>query len=412
MTLSTVRRRRSDPRGSARSRGASSSSWSSPRCSPATRSATPRDGRSTSTARPGRGRGRPRMSPASTCSRASAASSTAGSRASRSSRPSSSASTRCSPSRRDCPDAVVVFVDAWTSLGGSQFLNSTATGNYIDYVCDEIVPFIDASYPTAATRERRAVTGHSQAATARWCCRCCAPTCSARLIAHAADTLFEACYMPTSRTPCGRCATTTTAPTRLLLDDFARADTFDWGRWGEAVNTYAMAAAYSPDPDRARQGAAAVRHPHRRADPRGLGALARVRPGADGAALRRRAAGAAPHPCRGRPRRRVHARRRHGGLLRRARPSSASSTRSSCSTAVMAASPTATRPRSGRCWPSEAEGRRPGAMGQASGPCPIKATLLSGPVRAARERHVRGRRDRRAELDLDVRLDRRLGRVR
>ena len=28
----------------------------------------------------------------------------------------------------DCPPALVVFVDAWTSYGGSQFLNSSSTG--------------------------------------------------------------------------------------------------------------------------------------------------------------------------------------------------------------------------------------------------------------------------------------------
>ncbi len=61
----------------------------------------------------------------------------------------------------ECADAVVVFVDALTALGGSQFLDSPATGRYTDYICDEIVPFVDASYPTAATREQRAVTGHS-----------------------------------------------------------------------------------------------------------------------------------------------------------------------------------------------------------------------------------------------------------
>src|SRR6202034_356078 len=48
----------------------------------------------------------------------------------------------------ECPDAVVVFVDAWTRRGGSQFLNSTSTGRYMDYLCDEVVPFVDERYPT------------------------------------------------------------------------------------------------------------------------------------------------------------------------------------------------------------------------------------------------------------------------
>ena len=41
------------------------------------------------------------------------------------------------------PPAIVVYVDAWTSLGGSQFLDSPATGRYHTYLCDEVVPFVD-----------------------------------------------------------------------------------------------------------------------------------------------------------------------------------------------------------------------------------------------------------------------------
>src|SRR5438874_8879084 len=36
----------------------------------------------------------------------------------------------------ECPPAVVVFVDCWTSLGGSQFLDSPGTGRYLTYLCD------------------------------------------------------------------------------------------------------------------------------------------------------------------------------------------------------------------------------------------------------------------------------------
>ena len=39
----------------------------------------------------------------------------------------------------DCPDAVVVMVDAWTSFGGSQFLDSSSTGPYMTYLCEEVV---------------------------------------------------------------------------------------------------------------------------------------------------------------------------------------------------------------------------------------------------------------------------------
>ena len=53
------------------------------------------------------------------------------------------------------------MVDCWTSYGGSQFLDSTGTGRYQSYLCDEIVPFIDERYPTAADRDHRGITGKS-----------------------------------------------------------------------------------------------------------------------------------------------------------------------------------------------------------------------------------------------------------
>ena len=37
------------------------------------------------------------------------------------------------------PKAAYIFVDAWTAVGGSQFLNSTATGKYEDYMVKELL---------------------------------------------------------------------------------------------------------------------------------------------------------------------------------------------------------------------------------------------------------------------------------
>ena len=39
------------------------------------------------------------------------------------------------------------MVDAWTSYGGSQFIDSSSTGPYMSYLCDEVVPFVDERYP-------------------------------------------------------------------------------------------------------------------------------------------------------------------------------------------------------------------------------------------------------------------------
>jgi enterochelin esterase-like enzyme len=53
-------------------------------------------------------------------------------------------------SRGEAPPCVVVWVDCWTSIGGSQFLDSPGTGNYHTYLCDEVVPWVDAEYRTLA----------------------------------------------------------------------------------------------------------------------------------------------------------------------------------------------------------------------------------------------------------------------
>ncbi len=47
--------------------------------------------------------------------------------------------------RGGAPPCIVVFVDAWTAHGGSQFVDSPGTGRYHSYLCDEVVPFVDAS---------------------------------------------------------------------------------------------------------------------------------------------------------------------------------------------------------------------------------------------------------------------------
>ena len=52
----------------------------------------------------------------------------------------------------EIPPCIIVWVDCWTSIGGSQFLDSPATGRYHTYLCDEIVPWVDAHYRTLPHR--------------------------------------------------------------------------------------------------------------------------------------------------------------------------------------------------------------------------------------------------------------------
>lgn len=56
---------------------------------------------------------------------------------------------------------IAVLPDCFTHYGGSQYLNSSATGNYEDYLTDEIVPFVDETFSTVKDKNSRAVMGKS-----------------------------------------------------------------------------------------------------------------------------------------------------------------------------------------------------------------------------------------------------------
>jgi len=146
-----------------------------------------------------------------------------------------------------CPDAIVVFVDAWTSYGGSQFVNSAGTGRYLDYLCDELPPFVDERYPTAPSRDHRGLTGKSSGGYGAMVVPMLRPDVFGALASHAGDALFETCYLPEFP----RVA-------RALREQFdgswdaffeaARSTDPPKSEWMELLEVYGYAACYSPDP--------------------------------------------------------------------------------------------------------------------------------------------------------------------
>ena len=56
---------------------------------------------------------------------------------------------------------IIVFPDCFTALGGNQYVNSPAIGNYADYLTQEIIPFVDRQFRTLASREHRGCFGKS-----------------------------------------------------------------------------------------------------------------------------------------------------------------------------------------------------------------------------------------------------------
>ncbi|OGA23886.1 MAG: hypothetical protein A3I02_07965 [Betaproteobacteria bacterium RIFCSPLOWO2_02_FULL_67_26] len=56
---------------------------------------------------------------------------------------------------------IIVFPDCFTALGGNQYVNSPAIGDYADYLTREIIPFVDREFRTLARREHRGCFGKS-----------------------------------------------------------------------------------------------------------------------------------------------------------------------------------------------------------------------------------------------------------
>ena len=94
---------------------------------------------------------------------------------------------------RDAPECIVVFVDASTSYGGSQFVDSTGAGRYHTYLCDELVPFVDSRYRTS---RRRGVAGKSSGGYGAAVTAMLRPDLFQGFASHAGGGLFEVTIRP------------------------------------------------------------------------------------------------------------------------------------------------------------------------------------------------------------------------
>jgi len=91
------------------------------------------------------------------------------------------------------PPAILVMADGWTRYGGSQYLNSSATGRYEDAVT-ELVAYIDTYYRTMASRNHRGIDGKSSGGYGALVLAMRHPQLFGAVAAHSGDMYFEACY--------------------------------------------------------------------------------------------------------------------------------------------------------------------------------------------------------------------------
>lgn len=92
-------------------------------------------------------------------------------------------------------EMIVVMPDYITKYGGSQYVNSTATGRYEDYMIKEIVPFIDANFRTIPKAASRSIIGKSSGGYGAMWLAMRHPEVFGLMVTHSGDSAFEYCYM-------------------------------------------------------------------------------------------------------------------------------------------------------------------------------------------------------------------------
>lgn len=166
--------------------------------------------------------------------------------------------------------AIIVFPDCFTALGGNQYINSSAIGNYADYITQELIPLVDKQFRTLASREHRGCFGkssggygaitHGMKYAKYW----------GAVASHSGDAYFDFVYMndwPRTLTELmkHRNIKRVAGPINISREERNAANGIDDGRvknflhevWkkeklseaeGHALMMMAMSASYDPDP--------------------------------------------------------------------------------------------------------------------------------------------------------------------
>ncbi len=165
---------------------------------------------------------------------------------------------------------IVVFPDCFTALGGNQYINSSAIGNYADYLTKELIPFIDREFRTLASREHRGCFGKSSGGYGAMIHGMTYAKYWGAVASHSGDAYFDFVYMndwPRTLTALTkyRNKRRENGPYDVLKEEKNAARGQDDGRvknflehaWkstkmsdaeGHALMIIAMAASYDPDP--------------------------------------------------------------------------------------------------------------------------------------------------------------------
>jgi len=144
-------------------------------------------------------------------------------------------------------EAIIVMPDGFTRYGGSQYLNSSATGRYEDHLVREVTPWVDRRYRTIPEPEARAIAGKSSGGYGALVQAMRHPDVWGLVACHSGDMYFPYCYLP-DFPKCLDVLARHGGSVERFLRAWRRLPRRSEGSLFPAINTLAMASCYSPNP--------------------------------------------------------------------------------------------------------------------------------------------------------------------
>lgn len=134
-------------------------------------------------------------------------------------------------------EMIVVTPDAYTRFQGSMYSNSVTTGNWEDFVAQELVSYMDKHYRTIASASARGLSGHSMGGY------------GAMRIGQKNPSVFSSIYLLSPCCLVNAPNTDQPSPALLRADSIKTIADFEKADFGTRA-MFASAAAWSPNPER------------------------------------------------------------------------------------------------------------------------------------------------------------------
>ena len=142
---------------------------------------------------------------------------------------------------------IVAFPDCFTTLGGNQYINSAAMGNWEDFLCDEMVPVLENRFRIRQGRDHRAIFGKSSGGYGSLVHGLRRADTWAAIACHSGDLDFELCYRGDFPGVL-RALSNVDYDIRAYIEKIHSAKKVQGSEFNNLM-MLAMAASYDPDPD-------------------------------------------------------------------------------------------------------------------------------------------------------------------